>query len=144
MVTTMAVRGAFQSRMLKARARELSKLIAIQSELGATRLQDLPDGSRQAQREQLGWVCVRRGVSRSVMISGQHQPANCIEWGWLGVASQGRWREGREGAMLMPCPWQAPGDGATEQPWYVGWRVGPGHPCSARQLVKAWPWSNVR
>lgn len=60
-VTTMAVRGAFQSQMLKARARELSKLIAIQSKLGATRLQDLPDGSRQAQREQLGWVCVRRG-----------------------------------------------------------------------------------
>lgn len=84
------------------------------------------------------------GASRSVMTSGQHQPANCIVWGWLGVASQGRWREGCEGAMLMPCPWQAPGDGATEQPWYVGWRVGPGHPCSARQLVKAWPWSNVR
>lgn len=56
MVTTMAVREAFQSQMLKARARELSKLIAIQSELGATRLQDLPDGSSQAQREQRGQV----------------------------------------------------------------------------------------
>lgn len=60
-VTTMAVRGPFQSRVSKARARELSKLIAIQSELGAPRLQDLPDGSSQAQREQLGRVCVRRG-----------------------------------------------------------------------------------
>lgn len=59
-VTTMAVRGAFQSQMGKARARELSKLIAIQCKLGATRLQDLPDGSSGAQREQRGRACVRR------------------------------------------------------------------------------------
>jgi len=57
----MAERAAFQSPTSKARARELSNPIAVQSELRATGLQDLRGGSSQAQRERLGWVCVRRG-----------------------------------------------------------------------------------
>lgn len=72
-VTTMVVRGAFQSQMSKARARELSNPIAVQSELGATGLQDPPDGSSQAQREQLGRVCTQRGGQQ---ISNDPRPAS--------------------------------------------------------------------
>lgn len=60
-VTATVAREAFQSQMLKARARDLSNPIAVRSELRATGLQDLPDGSSQAQRERLGRVCAWRG-----------------------------------------------------------------------------------
>lgn len=111
---------------MKARARELSKLIAIQSELGATRLQDVPDGSSQAQREQRGRVCVRHstaGAGRSVMTGRQHQPANCIIWGWLGVEGQGRWDQA-EGPLPMPCSWLI--------------RC---HRAAVVRGLKGWPWS---
>lgn len=72
-VTAMMERGAFQSQTSKARARELSDLTAVRSELRATGLQDLPDGSSQAQRERLGRVCAQRGGQQ---ISNDPWPAS--------------------------------------------------------------------
>lgn len=66
----------FSIPALKARTRELSRLIAIQSKLGATRLQDVPDGSSQAQREQRGWVCVQHSTGPA----NQPWPAGSSSW----------------------------------------------------------------
>lgn len=93
-VTTMAVQGAFQSHMLKARARELFKLIVIQSEPGATRLQDVADGSCQAQREQGGQVCVQRGGQQT---SKDQQAASAGQLLRVELAGGG------ESGMRGPC-----------------------------------------
>lgn len=60
------------------------------------------------------------------MTGRQHQPANCIIRGWLGLAGQGRWDQA-EGSLPVPCSWLA--------------RC---HRAAVVRGLKGWPWSPLQ